>query len=341
MLRYNQTREESAEILRLALSKMGQQEASFVPTCYAVWYEYIAGVNEPLVREVDRLVGLGQPLEDETIQQLYDKFVSECASDTVQVVRESAKKIFDELAQRTSEADSRAHLYEDHLGESEQRLSSVTDVTGLTDVLGYLQTETHDMRTSMQTLQKHLAASREEIRALEKQLEHAQSEALNDPLTGVLNRRGFDLRLKGFLENTQFLGSGLCLIMADIDFFKKVNDTYGHVFGDKVIRAVAQLLKTNVKGQDVVARIGGEEFAVLLPDTPLEGARVLAEKIRSTLEHAKIRRLDKKEDIGGTTISLGIALYIPGEEPADFIDRADKALYVSKEGGRNRTTVAG
>jgi diguanylate cyclase len=128
--------------------------------------------------------------------------------------------------------------------------------------------------------------------------------------------------------------------MLDIDHFKKCNDTYGHLFGDKVIRRVAQVITKNVKGQDLPARIGGEEFAILLPDTPVAGALALAERIRMAVERGRIKRGDGAEAVGNITISLGVAEYAPGETLEAFILRADQALYASKAGGRNRVTHA-
>jgi diguanylate cyclase len=129
--------------------------------------------------------------------------------------------------------------------------------------------------------------------------------------------------------------------MLDIDHFKKINDTYGHLFGDKVIRAIAETLKSKVRGDDSVARLGGEEFAVMLPETDISGARTVAEHIRQSIEGGKIRRLDTKEQIGGITISIGVAAYTNGVSVVDLLDQADKALYVSKNTGRNKTSVHG
>ncbi|MBI5108197.1 MAG: GGDEF domain-containing protein, partial [Rhodocyclales bacterium] len=129
-------------------------------------------------------------------------------------------------------------------------------------------------------------------------------------------------------------------LMADIDHFKQVNDTYGHVFGDKVLRAVAQILQDNVKGKDTAARYGGEEFIVLLPDTPLEGARQLAERIRGIVERCRIKRSGDQGAVANIMVSLGAASLRGGERATDFIARADAALYTSKTSGRNRVTVA-
>ena len=110
--------------------------------------------------------------------------------------------------------------------------------------------------------------------------------------------------------------------------------------GDKVLRAVAQILKASVKGKDTAARFGGEEFVVLLPDTSIDGAQALAEKLRSTIERSRIRRSDNQQEIAQITVSFGIASYRAGESANDFVSRVDNALYLSKRLGRNRVTLA-
>ncbi len=128
--------------------------------------------------------------------------------------------------------------------------------------------------------------------------------------------------------------------MADIDFFKKINDTYGHLLGDKVIRAVAQVIHANVKGRDIAARVGGEEFAVLLPETTVTGAKALAEQIRTAVARGRIHRGDRDEQIGGVTLSIGVAMAEPEEALEALIGRADAALYEAKRTGRNRVCAA-
>jgi len=129
--------------------------------------------------------------------------------------------------------------------------------------------------------------------------------------------------------------------MLDIDEFKLINDRFGHVLGDRVLRTIADVLKASVKGRHIVARYGGEEFALLLPDTPLGGAHVLAEQLREAVAQSRILKVNNDEIVGNITISAGLACYRNGESGARFIERSAEALYVSKKTGRNRLTVAG
>lgn len=338
-MRYSHTRAQSAELLRMVLQRMGQHEAGFTPHCYAVWYECLAGANHKLSYDIDERIAEGPPLDDAAIEQLFDKYVSELDVDAARELQAGAHRILDDLARHTAEADSRASEFGSSLEKSANRLVEMPGEDVLGEVVAALQADTGKMRTAVQELSANLQSSREEVDELKRALDKAQIEVQTDPMTGALNRRGFNARLSEMVENAQD-GVPLCLLMVDIDHFKKINDTFGHLFGDKVIGAIAATLNANVKGRDAVARLGGEEFGVLLPETGPEGGMVLAEKIRAAIEKARIRQSGKPEPVGGITISLGLTAYIPGEDHETFIHRADQALYASKTAGRNRATLA-
>lgn len=129
--------------------------------------------------------------------------------------------------------------------------------------------------------------------------------------------------------------------MVDVDFFKQVNDRYGHLIGDHALRAVAQEIKGIVRGRDMVARYGGEEFAVLLRDTPRSGCIAVAKHIRSGIEQSRIRLPDGAGEPLALTVSVGGAWLRTGESVEDFVGRSDQALYLSKHNGRNRVTWEG
>jgi diguanylate cyclase len=132
------------------------------------------------------------------------------------------------------------------------------------------------------------------------------------------------------------VGENLCLVMIDIDHFKRFNDTYGHPMGDQVLRLVARVIADNVKGRDTPARYGGEEFAVILPNTSLADAATVAEQLRRAVSKRRVTRRDTMQDLGSVTMSLGVSQFRPGEQLQHFIDRADAALYQAKRAGRDR-----
>ncbi|MBI5040660.1 MAG: GGDEF domain-containing protein, partial [Gammaproteobacteria bacterium] len=199
--------------------------------------------------------------------------------------------------------------------------------------------ETHQMLTSNRQLEKQLERTNHELDDLRSQLEEARHEASTDALTGLANRKAFDTALQEQTELARETGCELCLIMADIDHFKHFNDNHGHLIGDKLLRFVSNILKDSLKGQDLVARFGGEEFAILLPNTPLRGALAVAESLRARVQSQRLRRTDTQQPIGGVTLSLGIANFKASDAPESLIARADSALYQSKRLGRNRVTL--
>ncbi|MDO8932353.1 MAG: GGDEF domain-containing protein [Rhodocyclaceae bacterium] len=336
-MKYRDSIEKSAEYLRLALPLMSKQSAALHPVSYAVWYEYVAGNNAALKAGIDGHLQKGAVLDEKTTFDLFRKHVAELDSDVAQRVSEGFQKIMADMSHSASEAGDHADQFGSALAEWSAGLSESEPGAGLETILDL----TRNMQGSVTSLKGRLDESRREIEQLRQEVSKAREDALADGLTGLTNRRGFDMALAACLSASASDEQGPSLLITDIDHFKRVNDSYGHLFGDRVIRAVAQILKDNVKGKDTAARYGGEEFVILLPDTPLDGARHLAEKIRAAVEKFRIKRADSNEAVANITVSLGVANYRNGESGSDFVARADAALYASKNQGRNRVTVAG
>jgi diguanylate cyclase (GGDEF)-like protein len=160
-----------------------------------------------------------------------------------------------------------------------------------------------------------------------------RKQALTDELTGLVNRRRFVEVLEGEITRAGRLKVPLSILFADLDDFKRLNDRFGHAAGDEALRTFAELLRAQLRGIDTAARMGGEEFAVLLPGTELEGAVVVAERIRLALAE----QASSREQAGGTglTTSIGVVQYRTGTS-GDLLRRADAALYSAKEQGKNR-----
>ena len=157
-----------------------------------------------------------------------------------------------------------------------------------------------------------------------------------DALTNLNNRRQFEVRLGQEIATTKRQKNPLCAMMIDIDFFKKVNDTYGHASGDIVLRTVAQIIKEHLRESDIPSRYGGEEFAILLPFTHIDEAQIVGERLRKAVEETPVC-LDKMNI--NVTISMGLAELDSNESGEDLFKRADKALYEAKESGRNRVCL--
>jgi len=173
---------------------------------------------------------------------------------------------------------------------------------------------------------------------LRAELEESFDLSTKDGLTGVFNRRYFDIHIKQMTEKARTSGQKLCLMMLDMDHFKDVNDTYGHPAGDAVLKTLTNTLKSSFRITDLIARYGGEEFMVLLGNMNIEQGSVTAEKIRSTIEAIDFIIPDYSQPLKKTT-SIGIVEFNPIESAQDFINRVDKALYEAKETGRNKVVV--
>jgi diguanylate cyclase (GGDEF)-like protein len=158
--------------------------------------------------------------------------------------------------------------------------------------------------------------------------------AIKDELTGLFNYRHFQSQLKAEVQRCLRYERPLCLVVCDLDYFKSINDTYGHAEGDRVLAGVARALKCSVRGTDTVFRYGGEEFALLLPETHINHALTVAERTRLAVEQGQL--LPARP----VTISLGLAELRSSEKDEELLRRADAALYAAKRAGRNRVTLA-
>jgi diguanylate cyclase (GGDEF)-like protein len=172
------------------------------------------------------------------------------------------------------------------------------------------------------------------------EIEEVKTTARIDQLTGLANRRAFDDELLRGLDQTDRFGGGCALVLADVDHFKTVNDSYGHEAGDRVLQAIAEVLRETVRTTDICARIGGEEFCMILQQTGLQGAVELAERLRTKIEALSIRWKDRDIKV---TASFGIATYEAGGgqvKRRHLFDASDRALYRAKGDGRNCVRTA-
>jgi diguanylate cyclase len=336
-MRYKETREQSAELLRMVLPLMARHTAGFHPLSYAVWYEYVAGLNPSLRAALDARLAQNPVLSDRDIEVLFDAHVAMRDIDSSARMRAEIARMIDHVDGVALEAGQEVQQYGNELDGYREQLQVDIGKETLNNVVESLIGETTRVRVKTGMYHEHLKKSSAEVERLRGELELVQGLAVTDPLTGLLNRRGFDHQVERVGQGSM---QGCTLLILDIDHFKAINDAHGHLLGDKVIIAVANVLRGCIGERGSIARIGGEEFAVLLSHTSSAGGVELAERIRAAVERGKIRRGDTDESIGSVTISVGLATGGDNEAFEAMIARADRALYQAKSAGRNRVSVA-
>ena len=328
----------SAELLRRTLPLMSRHAAGYAPDSYAVWYEYVRGGNPALRAEVDALVGNLERLTPATTFELHQKYLTDRSEESVRKAGAGLLELMNNVRTSVEAASSGASEFDASLIAFGENIEAAETSQDFRQHVDSMRGEVERINRSLNSLTAKLEASHLEVSKLQDELKQAREEAQLDPLSGIMNRRGFEQELFRLCQQSAAQGRPLSLVMVDIDFFKKINDTYGHPFGDLVIRSVGQALSQLTQRKDVAARYGGEEFALLLPDTALSGAREVAERVRSAIARGSIKR-GNGQAVGNITISSGVAQFIAGEDPHSLIARADRALYASKQGGRNRVSV--
>ncbi|GLK87104.1 GGDEF domain-containing protein [Pseudomonas turukhanskensis] len=189
----------------------------------------------------------------------------------------------------------------------------------------------------LQTLVERVASMEQEAKGFRDHLEEQRQKALTDPLTGLPNRAAWAERLELEVARWQRYGGDLLLAVVDIDHFKRINDNYGHLAGDKVLKIIAGELNNRLRKTDFMARFGGEEFVLLIPATPLAGGQQLLETLRAAIEACPFHFKGERVTI---TISGGLTAFAAGEKGDEVFERADQALYRAKRGGRNNVEIA-
>ena len=339
--RYSQSKDRSAELFRTTVRYMNLHDAAWNPITFTVWYEYAASLNQALSTALENALAAEPRLSDATIARLYLDHIDHPEPDLVQQVSRDLQRIMTGVAENASTTGEQAGAFGAQITDLQSAIETQEPST-LAPILGLALASAAKTQRAAQTLEQQVGASRLEIDRLRADLTRAKDEALLDPLTRVLNRKGLDQRLNELVRDPPKNGTVHNLILIDIDHFKRVNDTHGHVLGDQVIQGLATVLRSCLEAPDQsVSRYGGEEFAILLPhSTPRDGLR-LASLVLQRTKAMKLLRRGTQEVVLSVTVSAGVAQLRPGEEAQSWVMRADRALYASKEAGRDRVTAAG
>ena len=327
---------QAAEFAAAAMEQLKRRTIKPTPNNFMVWYVYASGQMPDLNKAIDILDSNHQDFTETRNAELFVRFFS--TADEEAAVADVTGKLTDQvntMLGNISSAQGDADAYTDALVEAASLLDGLDGNEAAKSTIADMVESTHEMVKKNHVLEAQLQSSTAEIERLREDMESLRQEAYTDGLTGIGNRKKFDQSLRLGAIAAMESGEPLCLLMIDIDHFKKFNDTHGHQVGDKVLRLLAETLNENIKGQDTAARYGGEEFSNVLPRTGLKDAVVLADNIRKAISSKSVRDRRSGEDLGKITISIGVSLFAFGEPIGGFIKRADQALYHAKRSGRD------
>ena len=317
------------------LKKLEGLKLKLNPIHYSVIYEYFINIDPAFSKRIEESLKTST-YNDETAEILYTELISQFINlkiPTEEVGQLLSTLIFELNTWNESAQHKQAVITEEVDLIVKQNLPDKVIKRIESVVMPTLQ----DFFTDTDRLQKCVIESAAEIKQLKEELQQANKLAKTDELTGIPNRRGFNSFIEHVSQEALEQQSSFALIILDLDFFKSINDTYGHMIGDSTLRYIAKLLASETKGRDYIARIGGEEFAVILPNTDYSAALKVANNIRHEISTKKLMVKNHEQPLQ-VSMSGGVAMYQMNEGLDALIQRADSALYHAKNHGRNRIT---
>jgi diguanylate cyclase len=331
-------KQRAASLAREALVWLDERNVPPTPDNFKLAYAYVEGANAELKRGFDALMAVGSKFDESTMSAQHERYFPTAAeNDAMAEFSEKISTEVNSVLQLLAKASEHHSEYKQTLSSASGELeSSRLAQDGVKALVNKMIHATRAMEVRTHELEGKLQTSSQEIAELRDRLEATQRDTLRDHLTGIPNRRAFDIELHSSIEATRETAEPLSLVMFDVDHFKQFNDTWGHQTGDQVLRLVANCISDNARHSDTTTRFGGEEFAVILPSTALSDAVHWANQICGIIRSKRLVKKSTGGKLGVVTISAGVVKHRPGETDIQFVRRADTCLYAAKHAGRDR-----
>lgn len=336
MFDYTHDHAQSHEVLRLVLIELQSLNLPPNPIYFTLFYERALKRDASLTKDLDDAINADGGLSIDRAQEIFDTHLLNGSLKEMSTAQTTLLRVIRNLMMQMLTTGNEFSNYAASLGDFMRKIDRSDSIEDIRSLTAEIIDDSREIQRSTKDTSLQLTSAGDEINRLKEELETARRDARTDPLTGLANRRGLNeliqQRIQIFLQEK----IPFCFVLADIDFFKRINDNYGHLVGDKILRFVARTLLANVKGQDTIVRFGGEEFAILLPHTHFEGGLAVAQQLRSKIAAARLRLAESGRDLGGLTMSFGVACVHVRDTADSILRRADDALMQAKAQGRDR-----
>lgn len=324
-----------------ALERIAKDDLLPTPQAYEILYVYYSGENAGVTRAIDILDKKKTKLTQELCSNIYREYLSEeRANQKIREAGDQMQTTIGEVSNVVGGVRSATSEYGENINNLRSSLNVEMSLEDIENVVSSIQNGTNDMMEKNLELEKELTRSAQIMSELRKDLENVRKEAMTDSLTGLNNRKSFDEQIEDIHKYAVNDKKIFSLVMLDIDHFKSFNDDFGHQVGDQVLRLVARTIKNGVKGRDIPCRYGGEEFAIIFPETEAINAQLIANQLREAVANKDIVNRSTGEKMARITFSAGVSEFDGEETVENMVLRADRALYAAKEAGRNQVIIA-
>ncbi|HHS99603.1 MAG TPA: GGDEF domain-containing protein [Thiomicrospira sp.] len=338
MIKTQDSPEQAREIYSKIDAIFNKHHITPLPINYLVWYHYFKGEHQALNTEMTSILKNPGQFTDRLGIRLYEQFLEQEEMEAENKYDFAVRQFVDDIIQKLSDWNDDLEHHSEQMGACALKLkNSESSSKDLEEIASYIAQTAMTMQSSTNQIREEVQNNSDEVNSLRQQLNEAKAEALKDELTQIGNRKAFNSCLMDLTIEHKSKPHSLCLIMTDIDHFKKFNDTYGHPVGDSVLRYFSNIMRKSSPENEVLCRYGGEEFAIIIKDCSIEEAAKRAEHIRTQIEAARLTLKDSDEPISTITASFGISHFKGHQDNLEeFIQRADQSLYKAKQSGRNQ-----